>query len=56
MDFVDYGDFATFLHIQDTFRVFRLSFFRNEEKEEQTSEMVKESIIPERIAFLGHRE
>ena len=28
MDFVDYGGYATFLHIQDTFSRFPPSYFR----------------------------
>ena len=32
MDFSDYGDFATFLQIQDTFHVSRLSFYGGHEE------------------------
>ena len=31
MDFGDYGDYAAFLHIRDTFRDSPPSFFRNKE-------------------------
>ena len=53
MDFVDYGDYTTFLHIRDTFSCFQPLFFLGvKKKEDQTAEMVKESAISARIAFL----
>ena len=57
MDFVDYGDHATFLRIQDTFSRFSVVIFLGTKKKaEQTAEMVKESVISEWIAFLGRRK
>ena len=54
MDFVDYGDHATFLHIQDTFSRFSVIFFLGTKKrEEQTAEMVREAMISNWIAVFG---
>ena len=57
MDFVEYGDHAAFLHIQDTFSRFTVIIFsRTKKQEEQTAEMAKESAISERMAFFGEPE
>ena len=52
MDFADYVDLATFLNIRDTFQDFRRLCFMNK-KEEQTAEMVRESVISNRMAVFG---
>ena len=54
MDFVDYGNQATFLHIRDTFSRFPLiTFTGTKKKEEQTAEMAKETVISEWVDFLN---
>ena len=53
MDFVDFGDRATFLHIQDTFSRFSVVISTAQKMEEQTAEMVEASAISERMAFFG---
>ena len=46
MDFVDYGDHATFLHIQGAFSRFSMVIFLGAKKrDEQTAEMVGEAMI-----------
>ena len=46
MDFVDYGDYAAFLHIQGTFSRFSVDVFAGErQKDGQTSEMARASAI-----------
>ena len=56
MDFADYGNHAAFLRIQDTFSRFSVIIFRRREKEEQTAEAVKASVISESMAFFGTPE
>ena len=46
MEFVDYGFYAAFLHIQDAFTRFRVSVFMgSKNKGAQAAEMVSESAI-----------
>ena len=46
VDFVDYGDLSTFVHIRDTFSRFSaISFSGTKKQEEQTAEMVRASVI-----------
>ena len=56
MSFADYGDYATFCTYKILFRVFGYYFLGAKKKEEQTAEMVRESIILELISFSGHLE
>ena len=56
MDFADYGDFATFLHIRDTSPRFSEIAFTEEKKEEQTSETVREIAISNWSALFGAPE
>ena len=53
VDFVDYGDLATFLHIRDNFSRFSAIVFLGTKKEERTAEMVRESAISNRMAVFG---
>ena len=54
MDFGDYGDHATFLHIRDTFSRFSVVIFLGTKKrEEQTAEMVRETVISNWLAVFG---
>ena len=54
MDFVDYGDFAAFLHIQDTFpRSPVIISIGAKKKEEQTDEMVRGDAISNWKAVYG---
>ena len=57
MDSVDYGDFPTSLHIQDTFSRFSAIIFTGaKKKEEQTSEMARGKVIPSCLAVCGAPE
>ena len=57
MDFADYGDHATFLYIQDTFSRFSvIAFIGTKKLEEQTAEMVRETMISNWIAVLAHQK
>ena len=57
MDFVDYGDHATFLHIQDTFSRFSaVSFLGTKKRGEQTAEMVRETVISNWLDVFGAPE
>ena len=57
MDFSDYGDYAAFLHIQDTFSRFSVIILLGaNKKEEQTAGMVKQSLISDRVAIFGTPE
>ena len=54
MDFVDYGDYATFFAHSIYFCAFLCHYFLGaKKKEEQTAEMAKESAISERISFFA---
>ena len=54
MDFPDYGDFATFLRILDTFSRFSAIIFTGaNKKEEQAAEMVREKAIENWSAVFG---
>ena len=55
VDFLGYGDFATFLRIQDTFSHFSAIVLRgvSKKKEEQTAEMVRGKVIPNWLAVFG---
>ena len=54
MHFADYGDYAAFLHIRDTFARFRVSvFIREKEKGDRTAEMSCGSEIPNWLAVFG---
>ena len=52
MDFVDYGDLATSLHIQVVFLRFSAIVFLGANKEEQTAEMLKAGAISDWVAVL----
>ena len=56
MDFVDYGDFATSVRTQDASSRFSVIVFMGGKKEEQTSEMVRGSVIPNWSAAFGAPE
>ena len=57
MGFAECGDYATFLHIQDTFSRFAVIIFPGAKKKgEQTAEMVKGSAISYRVAIFGTPE
>ena len=56
MDFVDYGDLSTFLHIQDTFRDFQRLFLGAKKKEKQTAGMVRGLRFRIGWLCLGRRE
>ena len=57
MDFVDYGGHATFLHIQDTFSRFSvIRFLGAKKRDEQTAEMVRETVISNWLAVFGAPE
>ena len=54
MDFADYGDLATFLHIQATFSRFSAIVFLGTKKvEEQTAETVRGIMISNWLAVFG---
>ena len=54
MDFVDYGDFAAFLNIQDTLSRFSAIILMGSKKnEEQTAEMVRGEAISNWMAMFG---
>ena len=55
--FVDYGDHATFLHIRDTLSRFsEIVFIGSKKREEQTAEMVRETMISNWLAVFGAPE
>ena len=54
MDFVDYGGYTEFLHIQDTLSRFSVSVFTAAKKKgERTAEMAREVEIPHWLAVFG---
>ena len=60
MDFVDYGDFATFLHIQATFFTFLSDHFYvwvgggpSKQKEQQTEEIARWKVISSWLSVFG---
>ena len=54
MDFVGYGDFATFLHIQDTFSRFSAIVFMGVKKKEgETAEMIRRGVISYCLSVFG---
>ena len=54
MDFVDYGEYATFLHIRDAFSLFSVAvFIGGNKKGAQTGEMAIETAMSHWLAAFG---
>ena len=54
MDFVDYGGYAAFLHIPDTFSRFRAIVYTGAKKrDEQTAEIARVGLIYRCLAVVG---
>ena len=53
MDFEDYGDYATFLHIQDTSSLFSVAVFIGDKKMAKTAGMVSETAILHWLSVFG---
>ena len=56
MDFLDYGDFSTFLYIRDTFSRFSAIAFLGSEKKEQIAEIVRGIPMSNRLAAFGRQK
>ena len=54
MDFVDYGDYAAFLHIRGTFRDSPYRYFRAKKKGDRTAETVRGEAISHRLSVFAY--